>query len=271
MCNETNRINKNSKAVYQGKAIYKHHPKSKQVIVFIHGIIEGPKQFRHLAQIAYLAGYSTNILLLPGHGGSGRAFAGTSYKQWINYVTTQVKRMKRIYDEVLLVGHSMGALLALCEAAADENKMTALVLMDVPLKIHLWPRVVKGALKIGFGDIKPWENYTRAEYKAISVGKAPGWGYLGWVIRYCELFVLIGYAKKQILKVRKPMLVVFARKDEFVSLKSRQYFRKNNLVVQELILEDSGHFCYNYLDLIRLEKMFKMFIDEQKEKVSKSK
>lgn len=266
MCNETNQINNGSKAIYGGKSIYKHHPKSKQVIVFIHGIIEGPKQFRHLAQIAYQAGYSTNILLLPGHGGSGRAFAGTSYKLWINYVTSQVRRMKRLYDEVLLVGHSMGALLSLCEAAVDREKITALVLMDVPFRIHLWPRVVKSTIKIGFGDIKPWENYTRAEYKAISVGRAPSWGYLAWIIRYCELFIIISYTKKQISKIRKPILVVFARKDEFVSLKSRQYFRKEKLALQELILEDSGHFCYNHYDLLKFEDTFKTFIGKQKRK-----
>lgn len=264
MYNENNRINKSYQESHKEKSIYKHHSSSRQVIIFIHGIIEGPKQFRHLAQIAYEMGYSINILLLPGHGGNGYAFARTSYRKWVEYVTKQVQKMKKQYDEILFVGHSMGALLTICEIAANDHQIIASVLIDPPIKIHLWPRVVKGAIKIGIGDIKPWEDYTRAEYRAISVDKTSVLGYLGWIIRYCELFVLIRYAKKQIHKIEKPLLLIFAKKDEFVSLKSRRYFRSNPSVVQEVILEDSGHFCYNHDDLVRLEQLFKEFIEKQK-------
>lgn len=266
MYNKNNKINKDCQKHYKEKAIYKHHQGSKQVIIFIHGIIEGPKQFRRLAQIAYELGYSINILLLPGHGGNGRFFARTSYKQWVSHVTRQIKKMKTKYDEVILVGHSMGALLTICEMVAHDEKIKSAVLIDPPIKIHLWPRVIEGAIKIGLGKIKPWERYTLAEYHAISVGKASNLDYLGWVIRYCELFALIRYAKKQIHKIRRPLLLIFAQKDEFVSLKSKKYFKNNDAVIQEVILKDSGHFCYNHCDLLRVEKLFKNFIEVQKVK-----
>lgn len=266
MYNENNKMSHDYQRSHKEKAIYKHYPGSRQVIIFIHGIIEGPKQFRHLAQIAYKTGYSINILLLPGHGGDGGTFARTSYKQWVSYVTGEVKQMRNKYDEVLLVGHSMGALLIICEIAADDNKIIAAILLDPPIKIHLWPRVVEGAIKIGFGDIRPWENYTRAECRAISIGRTSSLGYLGWVIRYCELFALIRYTKKQIHKIHKPILLIFAKKDEFVSLKSRRYFENNPSVIKRVILEDSGHFCYNHYDLLKLEKVFKAFIEGKRKK-----
>ena len=262
-------MNNNYEDHNKEKAIYKHYPGSERVIVFIHGIIEGPKQFRRLAQIAYKLGYAINILLLPGHGGNGHIFARTSYKQWVNYVSRQVKQMKAQYKEVILVGHSMGALLTLCEAVANDNKIIAIVLMDIPIKVHLWPRVIEGAIKIGVGDIKPWEGYTRAEYGAISVGRTSILGYLGWLDRYCELFTLIRYSKKQIHKIQIPILLVFANKDEFVSLKSKRYFENNSFVMQEVILEDSGHFCYNHHDLVKLEKVFKDFIRAEKKKINR--
>ena len=265
MYNENNRINNSYQESRKEQSIYKHNPNSRQVIIFIHGIIEGPKQFRRLAQIAYEMGYSVNVLLLPGHGGTGYTFAKTSYIKWVEYVTKKVKQMKKQYDEVLFVGHSMGALLTICEIAANDDQVIASVLIDPPIKVHLWPRVVKGAIKIGIGDIKPWEDYTRAEYRAISVDKTSVLGYLGWIIRYCELFILIRYAKKQIHKIQKPILLIFARKDEFVSLKSRRYFKRNPSVMQEVILEDSGHFCYNQEDLSKLEQLFNAFIEKQKE------
>lgn len=264
MNHKNNKMKSNYKEDHKEKAVYKHYPGSRKVIVFIHGIIEGPKQFRRLGQIAYNLGYAINILLLPGHGGKGSAFAKTSYKEWMKYVTKQVQEMKAQYDEVILVGHSMGALFTICEAAASDYKIVAIILMDTPIKIHLWPRVVEGAFKIGARDIKPWENYTRAEYDAISVGRTSSLGYLGWISRYCEVFTLIHYTKKQIYKLRMPILLIFAKKDEFVSIKSKRYFEEMPLVLQEVILEDSGHFCYNHYDLLRLESVFKDFISIRK-------
>lgn len=242
------------------KSTYNHYPGSKQVILFIHGILEGPKQFRHLAQIAYEMGYSTQVLLLPGHGEKGGTFAKTSCKQWVLYVSEQIKYMKKQYDEVLIVGHSMGALLALCEMAAQDHQIIGAILIDPPIKIHLWPRVVEGIIKIITKNINPWEHYTRVTYHSISVYEMTSVDYLGAMIRYYELWILIQYTKKQIHKVQKPLLLIFAKKDEFVSLKSRRFFRNIQSFKQELILEDSGHFCYHHTDLMRLEKAFKFFI-----------
>lgn len=244
------------------KSIYKHYPGSNQVILFIHGILEGPKQFRHLAQIAYEMGYSTQILLLPGHGVKGRIFARTSYEQWVLYVSQQIKHIKKQYEEVLIVGHSMGALLALCEIATWNHQIIGAILIDPPIKVHLWPRVIEGVFKIRARAIKSWDHYTQAQYHALSVHEITFLDYLGGVMRYLELFVLIRYTKKQIHKIQKPLLLIFAKKDEFVSLKSRKFFENVDSVRQELILEDSGHFCYHHTDLVKLEEAFKVFLKE---------
>ena len=39
------------------------------VVIFIHGIVEGPGQFLRLMEVTYNSGYSAASLLLPGHGG----------------------------------------------------------------------------------------------------------------------------------------------------------------------------------------------------------
>lgn len=252
------------------KEIYKAYPDSQQVVIFIHGIIEGPKQFRRLAEIAYEAGYSIYILLLPGHGGSGELFGITGYREWIRYTSWQIKIMKQKYKEVILVGHSMGALLALCEGASFPEQIRALVLLDTPLVIRVWPRVIKGAIKIAAGKGEVADAYTRAEYHAISVKQPTTWGYVRWAMRYIELLTLVRYARKQVPRIMKPTLVVFAMKDEFVSLKSRSYLRLHLTHVKvkkqfnEILLKDSGHFCYHHEDLLQLEIAFKHFMMKQK-------
>lgn len=250
-------------SISEQREVYKHYPGSHQVIIFIHGIIEGPKQFRRLVQIAYEEGYSVYVLLLPGHGESARVFKRAGYREWMIYVSSQIKRTKMIYDEIILVGHSMGALFSLCEAASFPEKIKAVVLIDTPLRIRLWPRVLIGAVRIKQGKV--YDEYTKAERNAISIREIKGIDYIRWLIRYCELFSLIKFSKRQIAHLRQPVLLIFAKKDEFVCLKSKRYFYPKKELITEVILQDSGHFSYHHEDLIGLEESFRQFISVQKE------
>lgn len=42
------------------------------IVIFIHGIVEGPAQFKDLMKLTIQHGYSAVSLLLPGHGGTGK-------------------------------------------------------------------------------------------------------------------------------------------------------------------------------------------------------
>ena len=59
---------------------------SNTMVIFIHGILEGPKQFRKFTEVVYNKGFSYSAILLDGHGGSGKKFANSSMKKWINSV-----------------------------------------------------------------------------------------------------------------------------------------------------------------------------------------
>lgn len=250
------------------EVLYKHFKGSKEAVVFIHGILEGPKQFSKLAEIAYRKGYSVYMIFLPGHGGSSMEFATTNYMRWIEFVSKHISLLLSRYKSILIVGHSMGALLAICEKVARPKGIKALFLIDPPLKVHLWPRVIKGAIKIYLGQVKPKERYILAEYHAMSVGPLKPKAFIGWVTRYSELLSIVAYTKKQISKVHLPIYLVFAAKDEFVSWKSRAYFKSYSGELKVLYLKNSGHFFYDCKDLIRLEKAYTNFIGEQKIKHS---
>lgn len=249
------------------EVFYRHCPQSHEAILFIHGILEGHRQFRGLAKIAYKQGYSTERFLLPGHGSSSQAFAKTDYRAWVHAVTKKIDEMLEQYDDLIIVGHSMGALFAICEGTARKRGIKALILLDPPLQIHLKYRVIEGAIKIRLGKVRREEGYTLAEYHAMSVGPLEYGSIVGWVRRYSELLSIIHYTKKQIPKLHLPLLVCLAEKDEFVSLKSRKYFYNYKGSLKIIYLKDSGHFCYHHTDLAILMGAYNKFISEQKEKV----
>lgn len=248
----------------QTKALYKHYKGSREAIIFIHGILEGPKQFRTLAEIAYKEGYSIYMLWLPGHGGSSIYFAHTGYMEWVKYVSKQINWLLGRYNQIIIVGHSMGALLAICETVARNKGIKALYLINTPLKIHLWPRVVKSALQIQFGKIKGFQRYTIAEYHAMGVQPIKLAAFIGWLQRYSELLAIVAYTKKKIKYLTCPMELVFAAKDEFVNMKSSEYFKESSARIRTLYLWDSGHFCYHHSDLVEIEQTYTEFIREMK-------
>lgn len=249
---------------YRTRGLYRHHKDSCEVVVFIHGILESPKQFRTLAEIAYREGYSTYRVWLPGHGGDSIYFAQIGYMEWVKYISDQITWLLTKYDQIIIVGHSMGALLGICEAVTRKKRIKALFLINVPLKIHLWPRVIKSALKINFGKVRVFERYTIAEYHAMGVGPIKLRAFIGLIRRYSELLTIISYTKKQVKYLTCKVALVFAAKDEFVNSRSIKYFRESLGDIRVLYLKDSGHFCYHHSDLVAIEENYITFIKEIK-------
>lgn len=243
------------------KEIYKHYKGSKHIIIFIHGIAEGPNQFRRLAQIAYKEGYSVYIALLPGHGSYASAFYQTDCLEWCKYISYLLRRVKKHYQHIILVGHSMGALLAINEVVAKRVPIQAIVLIDCPIRVHIYPKVIYAIVSIMQGKCNK-DRYTLAEYHAISIVASKQSEYLKCIAKYIELISMIHYTKSRVNYISVPTLLFFGAKDEFVALKSKKYFNQPNMF--KIILKDSGHFCYHHEDLLKLEYIFRRFIKLQK-------
>ena len=234
---------------------YIENKDSDKLVVFIHGIVEGTNQFRNLAKIAYRNGYSAYVILLPGHGGTSEDFQKTSYHEWVYAVGYKMQVLKEMYSEIILVGHSMGSLIAICEAIFMPSKITKLVLIDTPLNIRVSRKVIKSSLNILLGNVN--DEYTKMQQDAMAVSIDHSMAYFRWIKRYLELFSLIRFTKKHVAKLNKEMLLVFASKDEFVDLISLKYFKR---IQKLLVLKHSGHFAYNPKDMKILEREFKKFL-----------
>ena len=97
---------------YSQKSFLYENKKSNTMVIFIHGILEGPNQFRKFANTVYNKGFSYSAILLDGHGGSGNKFANSSKNKWIDSVEKETLKYKDTYENIILVGHSMGGLLS---------------------------------------------------------------------------------------------------------------------------------------------------------------
>lgn len=104
--------------------------------LFVHGIGGHFQQFMTLPGIAARFG-TAETFLLPGHGGTFAALLKTDVEDWLGDVEHRLKRLSDGYDEVILVGHSLGTLLTMYAAYKNPFKVKRLLLWATPFGISV--------------------------------------------------------------------------------------------------------------------------------------
>lgn len=234
---------------------------AKGIVLFIHGIIGGPYQFKDLATIANEQGYSSCAILLPGHGTTAERFSRVDKQVWMNYTEQIISRLIKDYNEVIIVGHSMGCLLTLL-ASLKYPQITKAFLISTPLKIKLSVKGLKYNFKVAFGEVEQDNLYNIAIYRGWSIQRAKYLiTYLQWIPRYLDLFSLIRQTNKNLKNIKIPLAIVHCKDDEFVSDQSIRVF-KTRLECEYNILKlyKSGHFYFTSDEKKRLNHHFRSFL-----------
>lgn len=234
----------------------KKESKNGSVILFIHGFLGGPDHFREFLKVVP-NDYAIYNILLDGHAKELKDFTGTSMSRWKVQVDCVLKELSENYEDIIIVGHSMGTLFAL--DASTRYKIRFLYLLAIPLRVQLSFSAVTNSLKVMFNLCG---NDERAiafkESCSVNMPKNPLL-YLGCIPRYLELFGEAKRTRREIIgNVKIPCYAFQSKRDELVSRRSEKYIRKNEQI-RLTVLEKSGHFLYNKKDMeILLENFVKL-------------
>lgn len=236
---------------------------ARSIVIFIHGIVEGPNQFTHLMGIGNSVGYSVASLLLPGHGGSSKEFARTNKREWLEYVRNQINQYRKKYQNIILVGHSMGTLLSFLTYVENPKQIVGIVAIDSPLYVHMKWQAIRNNLKVGFCKKIPENDPANALLQATSVAPCSVFRYITWLPRIIDLFLLMAHTRKILDKIKIPTLVIHADRDELVSTSSVQVFERKLPETYRTIvrLSHSTHFVYAEEDLKMLHTLFINFLE----------
>ena len=88
------------------------------------------------------------------------------------------------------------------------------------------------------------------------------WKYIGWIPRYLELFQLIRQTRERLHLVQIPTYTFQSRHDELVLQKSNTYL-DNHPIIENRILENSGHFGYASADMNLIKETMQKVIAEK--------
>ena len=182
-------------------------------------------------------------------------------KKWVAQVEAAVNELAKSHRKIYIVGHSMGTLLAI-EQAIKTDKIAALFLMNVPLKIRLKAKWFATTMKIHFDRIKPDDHVTLAAKNCYGIANDRNiFHYFGWIPRIFELFSKIRQIRRSLCNLKTPCTAFQAHNDELVAKSSIKLLKQNpHISVGELT--DSGHYYHDETDFKKLSESFRLFVGD---------
>ncbi len=232
---------------------------SNTAILFIHGIVGTPNHFNEFVSLVPES-VSVYNLLLDGHGKGVKDFSKSSMKKWETQVASVVEELSLTNENIYIVAHSLGTLLAI-EQAVKNQRVCKLFLLAVPLRLSLKPKMAINSLKVYLNKIRPDDYEAVAAKRCYGIGKDKNiFNYIGWIPRFLELFVKIRKSRKIIELININCAVYQSSKDEMVSSCSIKYL-EHNAYISVKKLDNSGHYYYDKEDFNFLISEFKKMIN----------
>ena len=94
-------------------------------VLLLHGFGDTPQTLRDLAAALAARGWATRASLLPGHGRSLPDFARSRAEHWIAHARRELAELHERYEDVHVVGLSMGGAIATIIAAEEAGTARA--------------------------------------------------------------------------------------------------------------------------------------------------
>ncbi|MGH8011292.1 MAG: alpha/beta hydrolase [Candidatus Binataceae bacterium] len=226
--------------------------------LLIHGLSGTPYEMRYLGERLAAAGVRVQGVRLAGHAGAPEELGATTHANWYESVVERFERLREYGDPNVVIGLSMGAVLAARLAADQREAVSGLMLLApaffLPLKTRMLLRAMKplGGLadriyfhQPGGSDIH--DNAARAVHPGTRLMP------LSAVFELRELCELV---RPRLHEIVQPTMVIHGRQDHTCP------YEKN----VEFVM---SHLGASYKRVVTLDESFHVItVDTEKERVA---
>jgi len=235
--------------------------KSDLMILYIHGIMGSPLEFRRIADALNSVNYHGKALLLPGHGGSGYNFAVTQPQSWQDHVNRSLAAVRKDYANIILIGHSLGGLLAL--QASLQVPVEGIVLINTPIRTRISFRQISLSLQVLFRSRKSNNPLVSAYRESFSVSIRDFWSLPLWSLRLLDISRIAKKTMTILNEVTVPVIVFQSRPDETVKPDSADVLKRGlgAHVISLTYLHTSTHAYFEIEEFNQIIMGIKRLID----------
>jgi len=218
--------------------------------VFLHGA--GMDHSVWSLPARYFAGHGRAVLALdfPGHGRSAGAPLG-SIEAMADWVLAALAAAG--LDRAVLVGHSMGALVALEASARDASRVEALALLGVGAEMPVHPDLLAAARANDPKAIQLIAGWAHGSVGHMGGTKAPGLWTMGGGVRLLErakpgvlaadLAACAGYKGAPVAaeKFKGPTLLILGSQDRMTPPRAAKPLAERLPQAETITLAEAGH------------------------------
>lgn len=228
------------------------------IILMIHGFMENSTQFESLAQALSRSGRLCQRIVLPGHEADLRAFCRSNRAQWRSHVRKALAKACARYDRILLVGHSMGGLLAL--DAARGLPVQGVVAVALPLRARITGRAIRYRLAM-LGQARPTDSRKIAAVRACcGVHGIKFWNVLGLIPNTLGLLKEMTACRRGLAAVTTPLTVIHSENDDIVSPRSAALVEQRLPAARVIRLQEASHFHYSPADIALIAQAIEAYL-----------
>jgi esterase/lipase/1-acyl-sn-glycerol-3-phosphate acyltransferase len=210
---------------------------SRKGVVLVHGYMAAPEEIRPLADYLYKNGYNVYGVRLRGHGTAPEDLAVRNWEKWYDSASRAYIIMKNSVKTFSICGFSMGAGIALLQAAKKPGRFAGVISINAPLKLKgiaskfasivvAWNKLLSN-IHVNKGKMEFVENVP--ENPEINYLRNP-------VSGGSELEKLMKLVENQLKNVMEPTLIIQGSDDPVVnSVSALEIFEKLGTKEKQLL------------------------------------
>ena len=181
--------------------------------LIIHGFGGGLYEVEPLASYLAALGYEVMCPVLKGHGLSRKEMSRAKYKEWIASAEEELIKLRESGDEIILIGFSMGGLIAFNLACTYE--VQAIITINTPIFFWNICRVFQNlAADIANKNLNHCKRYLRAR------SNSP-------FLSMIQFLRLLHKTKPKLKEINCPLIIIQAKDDDTVRIKSVDYINRH--------------------------------------------
>ncbi len=235
--------------------------------LLIHGLTGTPYEMRYLGQRLAAEGFRVHGVRLAGHAGAPEELGATTHLNWYESVVEGLERLRGYPAPIIVVGLSMGALLATRLAAEQPDAVAGLVMLAPAFYLpsrRRWPlRLMQYAA--GIANRIYFHQPGGSDIHDATARRVHPGNRLMPLSAALNLLELSDYVRPKLAEIEQPALIIHSRNDHTYPFEQNTRFAMNHLASAPkrlVVLADSYHVITVDTDKDRVAQELLDFADD---------